>query len=672
MRRMNCFVFIFVLLAFFASLLFAQENIVSMVNAGVIPASNSNIEKGVLNNTDPQRSREIYQLDDGSSENTLGMSNPSDFMVLNGFEAIAGSETIEFISIAWGTPGSTTPSGHPVRLILYDDPTNDWDPSDAVYLAEASTNIINPDTDIFTTVTIPSTMVSGVFYIASLYENTTGFFPCSLDETSSQGSSWYVCTLSPGTFNVNNIGNPSYDYPLDLIDNYGYPGNWLLRADPSMPPEIEVTPLSFDINLEPGQMETQMLTIENIGASDLDFIITKEVTSSERTESFPPNSTNSRAIGDILGNYGNSAAYSTGIVLVDDLFYIVNFSIFHLDVFDPVNQIIIASYPIHPIPYSITWDGTYLWIGDVNGDVFSYDLDGTPAGGSFSCPSTGYNALTWDGTYFIVNEVFVTNPTFFRLDNTGAVIEMFTSSFGGESEQIVWVPEHENGNLWSCDSWGSNVAQFDLDSGSGTAQFITQFTPPDAGETYSIAHDSFDLWLSDWDGPLYKIDDGINEGWLYCSTTNGIIAPGNASYINISFDATNLVEGIYEANLHIINDDPDEGYLEIPVTLTVAPPIEAGTVLPAITQLHQNYPNPFNPTTTISFDLVNAGKVALNVYNVKGELVRTLAFGNYPAGQNSVTWKGKNDNGKSVSSGIYFYHMKTKEYNSFRKAILLK
>jgi hypothetical protein len=57
MRRINCLVFIFVLLTFITSLLFAQENIASMVNVGVIPASNSNIEKGVLNNTDPQRSR---------------------------------------------------------------------------------------------------------------------------------------------------------------------------------------------------------------------------------------------------------------------------------------------------------------------------------------------------------------------------------------------------------------------------------------------------------------------------------------------------------------------------------------------------------------------------------------------------------------------------------------
>ena len=95
MNKLNRKVFIIILLSLFASLLFSQE--VSMVNAGIKSAPNSK-------NVDLQRSRELYQLDDGSSENAIGMSNPSDFMVLNGFEVIAGSETIEFISIAWGTP----------------------------------------------------------------------------------------------------------------------------------------------------------------------------------------------------------------------------------------------------------------------------------------------------------------------------------------------------------------------------------------------------------------------------------------------------------------------------------------------------------------------------------------------------------------------------------------
>ena len=117
----------------------------------------------------------------------------------------------------------------------------------------------------------------------------------------------------------------------------------------------------------------------------------------------------------------------------------------------------------------------------------------------------------------------------------------------------------------------------------------------------------------------------------------------------------------------------DEEYeIETIWTVTVESGVGVIDILPVVTKLHQNHPNPFNPTTTISFDLVNARKVTLNVYNIKGELVKTLASGNYPAGKHEVTWNGNDKNGKAVSSGVYFYQMKTKEYNSFRKAIMLK
>ena len=117
----------------------------------------------------------------------------------------------------------------------------------------------------------------------------------------------------------------------------------------------------------------------------------------------------------------------------------------------------------------------------------------------------------------------------------------------------------------------------------------------------------------------------------------------------------------------------DEEYeIETIWTVTVESGVGVIEILPVVTKLYQNHPNPFNPTTTISFDLVNAVKVTLNVYNIKGELVKTLASGNYPAGKHEVTWNGKDKSGKAVSSGVYFYQMKTKEYNSFRKAIMLK
>ncbi|MDP8204943.1 MAG: C25 family cysteine peptidase [Candidatus Tenebribacter mawsonii] len=96
------------------------------------------------------------------------------------------------------------------------------------------------------------------------------------------------------------------------------------------------------------------------------------------------------------------------------------------------------------------------------------------------------------------------------------------------------------------------------------------------------------------------------------------------------------------------------------------------TITPIMNKLHANFPNPFNPTTTISFSLKEAGNVDLDVYNIKGQKVKTLIHANLPAENHQVVWNGKDDSGKSVSSGIYFYKMKTASYTSTRKMILLK
>ena len=89
--------------------------------------------------------------------------------------------------------------------------------------------------------------------------------------------------------------------------------------------------------------------------------------------------------------------------------------------------------------------------------------------------------------------------------------------------------------------------------------------------------------------------------------------------------------------------------------------------------LYQNYPNPFNPETTISFSLNEETKVDLSVFNIKGQKVRTLVKETVPSGHWHATWKGKNENNKSVASGVYFFQLKAG--NSIidnRKCLLLK
>ncbi len=89
-------------------------------------------------------------------------------------------------------------------------------------------------------------------------------------------------------------------------------------------------------------------------------------------------------------------------------------------------------------------------------------------------------------------------------------------------------------------------------------------------------------------------------------------------------------------------------------------------------QLFPNYPNPFNPSTTISYSVAEAGAVELTVYNQLGRAVRTLFSGQKPAGEYTLKWDGRDNVGRSVSSGQYFYRLKLGKAVQSRRMLVLK
>ncbi len=96
-------------------------------------------------------------------------------------------------------------------------------------------------------------------------------------------------------------------------------------------------------------------------------------------------------------------------------------------------------------------------------------------------------------------------------------------------------------------------------------------------------------------------------------------------------------------------------------------------VTPALdTALYSAYPNPFNPSTTLGFNLKEGGDVSLDIYNQKGQKVQTLVQGSLNAGEHEVVWNGTDDNGRKVSSGLYFYRLRSGKYSSTRKMIMMK
>ncbi len=95
--------------------------------------------------------------------------------------------------------------------------------------------------------------------------------------------------------------------------------------------------------------------------------------------------------------------------------------------------------------------------------------------------------------------------------------------------------------------------------------------------------------------------------------------------------------------------------------------------IPSVTALVGNAPNPFNPATTISFNLAGDEAVSLHVYDLSGRMVRTLVSGDVMAqGRHDVVWRGRDDRGRQVASGMYLYRMQAGGVVETRRMALIK
>lgn len=132
----------------------------------------------------------------------------------------------------------------------------------------------------------------------------------------------------------------------------------------------------------------------------------------------------------------------------------------------------------------------------------------------------------------------------------------------------------------------------------------------------------------------------------------------------------------------VLRDFEDDARFEIANGLVFDPqqlanPLAGGVLdiqtTPTEFALLQNFPNPFNPDTTIGYELAESADVTLQIYNVVGQVVRTLiASESQSVGRYQVRWDGMDDRGMPVSSGIYFYQISAGKFQDVRKLMLLK
>ena len=127
----------------------------------------------------------------------------------------------------------------------------------------------------------------------------------------------------------------------------------------------------------------------------------------------------------------------------------------------------------------------------------------------------------------------------------------------------------------------------------------------------------------------------------------------------------------YGQELRVMADLNVAAYGESPITMGSIHVLNELAV-PAEFGLEQNYPNPFNPSTTIDVSVASDSYIMLNVYDINGRLISTLADDTFDTGYHSFVWNGLDQSGNKVSAGIYFYSLQTNEMTLTKKMILMK
>lgn len=152
---------------------------------------------------------------------------------------------------------------------------------------------------------------------------------------------------------------------------------------------------------------------------------------------------------------------------------------------------------------------------------------------------------------------------------------------------------------------------------------------------------------------------------------------GSGILVNVTFDivgqpgdTTDLAFASFAFNSGEPSADTQDGkfIISFPTGVPGAPSI------PESFRLRQNYPNPFNPETAISFDVPAAWNtpVILQIFNLRGQLVKTLFNGYLSSGEHVISWDGRDVTDEPVASGFYIYRITSGDFMSVRRMLLVK
>ncbi|MCD4773749.1 MAG: T9SS type A sorting domain-containing protein [Bacteroidales bacterium] len=285
-------------------------------------------------------------------------------------------------------------------------------------------------------------------------------------------------------------------------------------------------------------------------------------------------------------------------------------------------------------------------------------------GQNFSWIFTTYNASD-DNEW--IRDIFMDFPEGIIIDSVtnfvgGSLGELEDDSITGNDANIHWHGEDSTG-------WG-------VIKGNETA-VATVYGHADTSliEDFSVITEVHGDIYGAEPHILYIDIDFVNLGeinnWITLDTLSGTINSGDSDELYISFNTMSLPDGNYSCELLITDYFNNETI--IPVSLLVDTFLYQDEIPEITNPFTKIFPNPFINETTIHFYLNKNNSVSLDIFNSKGNKVRTLIRGNnFSKGNHSLIWNGTDKNGKFLSSGVYYFQLKIGEKVFSRKCVIVR
>ena len=242
--------------------------------------------------------------------------------------------------------------------------------------------------------------------------------------------------------------------------------------------------------------------------------------------------------------------------------------------------------------------------------------------------------------------------------------------------------------------------------GSSYADDFTVHVSIDGGQTWTLAEDGIQTGGWSWSSYMYNLDPHVGDAATFKIGLQYTDCGGNWAYgvaldnvhIKAGDDFTWLTVSPYKGYVKFYGDDQDSVGVEVgafgvydnftgqdqllvesgdasfTVQVGVGVTLETDDldISPTKFALEQNYPNPFNPETNIEFDVAKSSLVKISVFDLVGKEVITLVNENLDVGTYNIKWRGIDDRGNTLPSGVYFYEMRSADFISMRKLILVK